>query len=1313
MKNITETHFSGITLSKRVTPRAGRFIESRLVRQMVLAWLLAMGMLNTLLAAPLVTGDRSGLNGTTHGLAFDGSTATFFRSSFNDWQYLQVDFGTPGRFSGLRRFMTSNGTNTVGRRTTQGEGAQYSMDGLNWIELTGTNTLGWAGSINYGARLHAWRDLPYGWSASLQPTVPVSARFVRFNWDGDGDALNELEIAFTLPALLSSNVVAATADAQTVAGQPGVNFGTQTAFSVAAASGGEAMRSYLLFNVSGIPRGSVIHSAQLEAFVQDVAGTGSRKAQVFAVNSAWSENAIRWSNQPPVSAPGATQTLSVNQWNNWDVTALVQDWVDGTRAIHGLALRPVLAAGESFSAVFRSREASTNQPRLIINYGVAPHPQNTAYARLRQESTTPPTAYFNGGLPTTLQMQWPSPTNGPADPLPRALDFLDRFRDVYRLTNPRDQLVPRRRTTSATGRHLIFEQIHEGMPVAGTQLAVSMTKTHVTGTSGRWLAELPTLPSASLTAAQAETRAKAWCEEQGAPSASVLGVSRLVWFNPALFGSGTNRTWLVWRVSVSGRREGQGSSWSTLIDAHTGDRRWLLQRQQTHELPDKDFTVSTANGNTNLNCDVTDDADEWFDTDGPDGYPGFASDSGLEGTNTWRFLHQTYDFFYNNFGRRSWDNCDMEVEVYTHAGFNNAFFEPNCCILAFGNGQAANDIFAHEFAHGVTRFTADLQYQDQQGALNESVSDVFAAMVDTDDWTNGEDRPTGSTRSLADPPLFGDPDHMLAALSGDSIGLRPLPPTNVRNAGNDWGGVHTSSGIPNKVAFLLGNGGGHNGFTVRQIGRPKVQRLWYDVLTTRLGNASQFIDLRNEAVTLAREYWRQGLYSFTSTDICDVINAFASVGLGPGDLDCDGVDDLADEDTDGDGIPNATDNCDTTMNWGQFDQDGDGLGDECDPDDDNDGVADLQDNAPNTFNPDQADSDADGRGDVIDDSDFDGILDVNDNCPLIANRDQRDSNTNGIGDVCDPDDDGDGVLDVNDNCRFLANPDQKDTDGDGRGDACDNCLNTPNPDQAQHDTDPNGDACDSDDDNDGIPDALDNCPITFNPDQQDLDRNGIGYACDPNEQLAYPRFNARRMQAEIEFLSDVRVLRFPIDFCTTPPCGEPLPEDFIAETKLTLPGGLRARIVDDQGFVVARGKGKEPLFRFPPRSDWAYDRPSGGNGGAFTPAFAAAPPETYRGASYTLELERDATVPSNVRLSAVIELGTVVGSAARLEIRYEDTRPVVTIIGTPFREYRLEYSSNLLTWTSVITASSADGKYVHTGPPALSGHRFYRAVLLP
>ena len=71
-------------------------------------------------------------------------------------------------------------------------------------------------------------------------------------------------------------------------------------------------------------------------------------------------------------------------------------------------------------------------------------------------------------------------------------------------------------------------------------------------------------------------------------------------------------------------------------------------------------------------------------------------------------------------------------------------------------------------------------------------------------------------------------------------------------------------------------------------------------------------------------------------------------------------------DADGDGIPDADDNCPDASNADQADADGDGVGDVCDTDGDNDGVADDTDNCPTVSNPDQADADGDGVGDACD-----------------------------------------------------------------------------------------------------------------------------------------------------------------------------------------------------------------------------------------------------------------------------------------------------------------------------------------------------------
>jgi len=51
-------------------------------------------------------------------------------------------------------------------------------------------------------------------------------------------------------------------------------------------------------------------------------------------------------------------------------------------------------------------------------------------------------------------------------------------------------------------------------------------------------------------------------------------------------------------------------------------------------------------------------------------------------------------------------------------------------------------------------------------------------------------------------------------------------------------------------------------------------------------------------------------------------------------------------DRDGDGVPDAADNCPACYNPNQYDFDLDGVGDCCDPDDDNDGASDPFDPAP-------------------------------------------------------------------------------------------------------------------------------------------------------------------------------------------------------------------------------------------------------------------------------------------------------------------------------------------------------------------------------
>ncbi len=102
-------------------------------------------------------------------------------------------------------------------------------------------------------------------------------------------------------------------------------------------------------------------------------------------------------------------------------------------------------------------------------------------------------------------------------------------------------------------------------------------------------------------------------------------------------------------------------------------------------------------------------------------------------------------------------------------------------------------------------------------------------------------------------------------------------------------------------------------------------------------------------------------------------------------------------------------------------------------DTDGDGVPNASDNCPTIFNPirpmdggKQADFDEDSVGDACD------------VCPLDANTSACTS--------FDPNDvDSDSIPNATDNCPKVANANQADADGDQKGDACDPCPNAPNP----------------------------------------------------------------------------------------------------------------------------------------------------------------------------------------------------------------------------------------------------------------------------
>ncbi|GEP39672.1 hypothetical protein NPS01_33350 [Nocardioides psychrotolerans] len=234
------------------------------------------------------------------------------------------------------------------------------------------------------------------------------------------------------------------------------------------------------------------------------------------------------------------------------------------------------------------------------------------------------------------------------------------------------------------------------------------------------------------------------------------------------------------------------------------------------------------------------------------------------------------------YGRSSYDGAGATVSATVHFGkdYVNAFWDGTQLVFGDGDGRVFDrftkpvDVLAHELTHAVTEHTAGFVYEGQPGALNESVSDVFASCLKqrllgqtalAADWLIGAGLflPGVRARGLRDMAAPG------TAYNDPALGQDPQPAhlDAYLDTTDDNGGVHLNSGIPNRAFHLAAVAIGGSSWE-------GAGRVWFAALTgDHVTPRSDFAGFAAATVAAAA--------ALGDVDVSAVEEAWAGVGVTP------------------------------------------------------------------------------------------------------------------------------------------------------------------------------------------------------------------------------------------------------------------------------------------------------------------------------------------------------------------------------------------------------------------------------------------------
>lgn len=449
---------------------------------------------------------------------------------------------------------------------------------------------------------------------------------------------------------------------------------------------------------------------------------------------------------------------------------------------------------------------------------------------------------------------------GVGSPEATARAFLGSYGALFGLTDQASQLsLTSVNTDKLNQTHVRFAQQQNGVPVFGADLIVHLdAQGNVLAVNGY---TLPDAATVNTTAAAKPSLVDVAGLSQVAAADAFIADRSLVILNPGLITDQPSRSGLAYRLRVDSTSQPHLAMW-VFVDAQSAEVRFSYPAVTDGRNRN---TYNMKHGTSYTSATLARTESQGAVTTAPSCTP-------TDVNNAHDYAGDTYNFYFNRYGRDSYNNAGGALNSYVcySSGYQNAFWDGSK--MTYGDGfAAADDVVAHELSHGVTEYSSALVYSNQSGALNESYSDIFGEAVDLTNtggndtaavrWDMGEDIPgIGAIRDMMDPTRFSDPDRTNS--------------TYYYCGTSDSGGVHTNSGVPNKAFALMVDGGTFNGYTIAALGMDKSAAIEYRTNTVYLTSAAKMLDNYNGLIRSCGD-----LYGAASADCTNVRNALEAVKM--------------------------------------------------------------------------------------------------------------------------------------------------------------------------------------------------------------------------------------------------------------------------------------------------------------------------------------------------------------------------------------------------------------------------------------------------